>query len=180
MLIAAVILAAGGLIVWEWIISPQLDLQRYPVAFAEIIEKNAVEFGVPRELVFAVVRTESSFNPDAMSHAGAKGLMQLMDDTNAWVALMCGEEECLDEIFTPELNIRRGVWLLAHHYKEFGGWREALAAYNAGFGRVKGWLADPAYTNDGRTLSHIPIGETRAYVEKVMEAAEKYREIYFD
>ncbi len=174
----AAILAGIGCFIWSMIIEPQLDLQRYPIAFAEIVEKNAVKYGVPQEIVYAVILTESSFQSSAVSHVGAKGLMQLMDETSDWIALMCGEGEA--DIFDPEVNIRRGVWLLAHHYKEFGGWRETLAAYNAGFGRVKGWLEDPAYTDDGRTLREIPIGETRIYVERVIEAAEKYRAIYFD
>ncbi|MBE6613471.1 MAG: lytic transglycosylase domain-containing protein [Ruminococcaceae bacterium] len=178
-LVTACILAAAVIAVWQFLLKPQWELSRYPMAFTELVEQNAVEFGVPRELVFGVILTESGFDPNAVSRSGAKGLMQLIDETNEWAALMMGEKAENERIFEPELNIRRGTWLLARLYREFGSWREALAAYNAGIGRVRGWLDDPAYTTDGKTLSHIPIGETRAYVDKVMKAAEKYKEIYY-
>ena len=177
--LAAVIIACALMLAWEHFLRPQIELARYPVAFTEYVERYAVEAGVPREILYAVILTESGFDPDAVSAVGAKGLMQLMDDTNEWIALMSGEDAAPERIFEPELNIRRGVWLLARLYRQFGGWREALAAYNAGIGRVQSWLENPDYTDDGRTLSYIPIGETRAYVERVMRAAERYRELYF-
>ena len=177
--LAAVILAGALMLAWEHFLRPRIELARYPVAFTEHVERHAVEAGVPREIVYAVILTESGFDPDAVSAVGAKGLMQLMDDTNEWIALMTGEDAAPERIFEPELNIRRGVWLLARLYRQFGAWREALAAYNAGIGRVQSWLENPDYTDDGRTLAYIPIGETRAYVERVMRAAERYRELYF-
>ncbi len=172
-----VLLAVSFLLLHKFY-KPQLEINLYPTSFSEFVEKYADEYALPPELVYAVIRTESSFDKDAVSNRGAKGLMQLMDDTYEWIATMCGEPHMPECIFDPEYNIKRGSWLLAHLYKMFGSWREALAAYNAGIGRVKGWLESAEYSADGKTLDVIPFSETEAYVERVLEAAEKYRELY--
>ena len=131
-------------------------------------------------MVYAVIHTESSFKEDAVSRVGAKGLMQIIDETNEWIALLKGEDVMAERIFEPEVNIDRGTWLLAYLYREFGAWEEALAAYNAGIGRVRGWLEDTNISADGVTLDRIPFDETSAYVTRVLKAAEKYRELYFE
>ncbi len=178
-LIAALIALAVWLF-WDSFFHEQVDLYQYPIKYSELIEKYAAEHGVPREMVYAVVHTESRFTPDAISHAGAKGLMQLIDETNEWIAFVRREEVMPERMLEPEFNIDRGTWLLSYLYNEFGAWEEALAAYNAGIGRVKGWLADEKYSSDGTTLHTIPFAETKEYVKRVMIAAEKYRELYFE
>lgn len=178
-LVFAIIVSALFLI-WDGFLREQIELYRYPIKYSKIVEECADEYGVPSEIVYAVIRTESSFNKDAVSHVGAKGLMQIIDDTNEWIAFVTGEEIMADRIFEPALNIKRGTWLLSYLYREFGAWEEALAAYNAGIGRVRGWLEDPDISADGVTLDRIPYNETREYVRIVIESAEKYRELYFD
>ena len=158
----------------------QMDLQRYPIKYSEIVERCAREYGVPREMVFAVIHTESNFKEDAVSRVGAKGLMQIIDETNEWIAFRIGEDVMAQRIFEPSVNIKRGTWLLSYLYGEFGAWEEALAAYNAGVGRVRSWLDDPEISPDGIKLDCIPFDETALYVERVMKAAEKYRELYFE
>ena len=130
----------------------------YPREYSELVEKYAFENSLPVELVFAVILTESSFHADALSPAGAKGLMQITDDTNDWISRMQGDvgwledAEVTDELFDPETNIRRGCYFLAY---------------------LRGT------DSDGRLITEkIPIAETRNYVRKVMDAAERYREIY--
>lgn len=180
--IIAAVLIAGSVGVFTFIdfLHEQMDLQRYPIKYSEIVESCAREYGVPREMVYAVIHTESNFDETALSSVGAKGLMQIIDETNEWIAFRTGEDAMTDRIFEPSLNIRRGTWLLSYLYEEFGAWEEALAAYNAGLGRVRGWLDDPAISSDGVKLDRIPIGETSLYVERVIKAAEKYRELYFE
>lgn len=179
LLIAALIVLVACLF-WDSFFHEQVDLYNYPIKYSELIEKYSAEHGVPREIVYAVVHTESRFTPDALSHAGAKGLMQLMDVTNEWIAFVRREEVMPERMLEPEFNIDRGTWLLAYLYDEFGSWEEALAAYNAGIGRVRGWLADKRYSSDGEVLHTIPFEETKEYVRRVMFAAEKYRELYFE
>ncbi len=157
----------------------QLDLYKYPIAYTELIANASSEYGVPEPLIYAVILTESSFEPNAHSSAGAKGLMQLMDITNEDVCKRSGKPLDAD-IFEPSVNIDRGAYYLAYLYRQFGTWRESVAAYNAGIGRVRGWLENPDYSFDGVTLENIPIDETRAYVSAVMTAYDKYTELYFN
>ncbi|MBQ8249511.1 MAG: lytic transglycosylase domain-containing protein [Clostridia bacterium] len=181
-IIIAVVLIVGSVLGFAFadFLHEQMDLQRYPIKYSEIVENCAREYGVPREMIYAVIHTESDFKEDAVSHVGAKGLMQIIDETNEWIAFRTGEDVMAERIFEPTVNIRRGTWLLSYLYSEFGAWEEALAAYNAGIGRVRGWLDDPAVSSDGKKLDTIPIAETSAYVERVMKAAEKYRALYFE
>ena len=158
---------------------PQIEMRRYPVAFSEEVTRAAKEFDLPEELIYAVILTESSFNPNAISHANAKGLMQLTDDSNEWTALILRENPENERIFEPEMNIRRGCCLLSYLIKEFGNVETALAAYNAGIGRVRNWLRMEEYSKDGIVLDKIPISETQNYVEKVIKSRDKYQELYF-
>lgn len=174
------LIALAGWLAFNNVFREQLDMYRYPIKYSAEIEKYAAEHGVPREIVYAIVRTESNFVPDVVSHAGAKGLMQIIDDTNEWIAFRRGEEVMAERLFEPELNIDRGVWLLSYLYEEFGTWEVAFAAYNAGAGRVRGWLKDERYSSDGITLHKIPIKETKEYVKRVATAVIKYRELYFE
>ncbi len=178
LLCAAVILGAIYFIFGD-AVRRQLDLYNYPIAYTDLVAKASSDYGVPEELIYAVILTESSFEPNAHSAAGAKGLMQLMDITNEDVCKRSGKSPTAD-IFEPSVNIDRGVYYLAYLYRQFGTWRESIAAYNAGIGRVKGWLGDFRYSTDGVTLTDIPIDETRAYVSAVMAARDKYTELYFN
>ena len=149
--------------------------QSYPVKYRKEIEHWANEYRVPRELVFAVIKNESKFDPNATSRAGAVGLMQLISDTADEVAekLKITSYDLRD----ADTNIRFGTYYLAYLYRNTGSWENAVAAYNCGIGRVKLWLADERYSQDGVTLTGIPISETRAYVKNVMRDMEKYKEI---
>ena len=175
-------LLLAAYLIWRGFISEAIERRLYPLYYTDVVEASADEFGLPPELVYAVILTESSFDSDAVSSAGAKGLMQLTDDTNEWVAWRLGEESEPSRIFEPGLNIRRGCYLLSYLYERFGGWNEALAAYNAGGGRVDGWLDDLLYSSDQKTLivDKLPIEETRSYIAKVLKSAEKYKKLYFE
>lgn len=180
-LICAALLITAAIIVFfplKSFISEQIDLYKYPIGFTDQVECFAKEYGVPNTLLYSVINTESGFEPSAHSRAGAKGLMQIMDITNEDICKRSGMPVDAD-IFDPTVNIERGAYYLAYLYRQFGSWQEAVAAYNAGIGRVKGWLSDEAYSADGKTLHTIPIAETRAYVEKVMSGEKKYAELYF-
>lgn len=166
-------------VAWYGVIVRQVDLYRYPLKYTETVNKYAGEYGLSPQLLFAVIKTESDFNEKAVSPVGAKGLMQLMDETNEWVASLMKETAAPDDAFIPEVNLKRGAYFLAFLYRQFGGWREALAAYNAGMGRVSTWLENPDYSTDGKTLDVIPFSETAEYVKRVLETEIKYTELYF-
>lgn len=142
-------------------------------------------FGLPadrrRPLLLALIRQESSFNPEAVSPAGARGLMQLMPPTAAEVAARLGEPYALERLTAdPAYNLRLGRAYLEEMLGRYrGSLPLALAAYNAGPGRVDAWLA--AYGDPRRGeltmldwIELIPIDETRHYVQVVIEVAAIY------
>lgn len=152
----------------------------YPREYSEYVEKYANEYDVPEALVYAVIRTESSFDPNATSHAGAHGLMQLIPDTMDWLSRLLGEEAPTGDIYDPETNIKYGTYYLRHLYDRFDSWDTAIAAYNAGHGKVGTWLKDTRYSDDGVELKNIPYTETRNYVNKISEAYDIYNELYYE
>lgn len=146
----------------------------YPMEYEAEVGRACRKYDLDPCLVFAVIRTESFFTPDAVSGAGAQGLMQIMPETGEWIAWKQGREYDESRIFEPEYNIDLGCWLLAFLLDKYDGNVElAAAAYNAGHSAVNRWLADPQYY-DGKKLT-IPFEETENYVEKVKDAYEKYQ-----
>lgn len=100
-----------------------------PTDYEELIQTASTKYGVPVDLIKAVIDTESSFNPNVVSSAGAKGLMQLMDGTANGLGV--------SDPFDPAQSIDGGVRYLSYQLKRFDGQEKmALAAYNAGPGRV--------------------------------------------
>ncbi len=148
----------------------------YPLKYTQEVEAASEEFQIPPSLIYAVIRCESSFQPEAVSHAGAKGLMQLTDDSFDWALYRLGEDE--GDVFDPDTNIRCGTRLLQYLLKKFENEETALAAYNAGAGTVTGWLNSPDYSADGKILHTIPYNETATYVKRVAEARKQYQTLY--
>ena len=178
--IALLILLAGGLVAVRHIRTYYQRLS-HPMRYSDIIESYADERAMDRYLVYAVVKTESGFNPDAVSNVGARGLMQLMQDAFDWTKFRMGDggETAYDDMFNPEYNIEYGTYMLMLLMDEYDGNVEtALAAYHAGRGQVNRWLADPAYSGDGKSLRTIPIKDTAHYVDKVTRAWAVYRALY--
>lgn len=138
-----------------------------------------------RALLHALIRQESGFDRDAVSRAGARGLMQLMPATAETVAGGLGVPHSTGRLTTdPGHNIRLGSTYLAQRLDRFGGsYVAAIAAYNAGSGRVDRWLVERGDPRAGRLdlyavidwIEGIPIYETRNYVQRVMENVQVYR-----
>lgn len=151
----------------------------YPLGYQTYVERYSKEYGVDKYFVYAVIRTESGFRPDAVSDVGARGLMQLMEDTFDWVKFRMGDEETVYyDMFNAEDNIKYGCWLLGYLYDEFGSVEVAAAAYHAGRGNVNNWLLDSRYSSDGIHLDTIPIGDTAHYVSKITKAMDVYVRMY--
>ena len=148
----------------------------YPTAYSEYVDKYSEQYGVPKDIIYAIIKVESNFRYDAESYKKARGLMQLMPGTYEW---MCGREKIDPGAYSiddPEMNIRIGTCYLAYLYGEFEIWDTVFAAYNAGHGIVRQWLADEQYGKDGH-LTNIPYPETASYVKKVSDARQIYEKI---
>lgn len=144
-------------------------------AVLPIAAAAAEEFDVPLAMILAVISVESDFYPNAVSSAGARGLMQLMPETFTFLRDERLKEKHTDEeIDDPCVNIRYGTCYLAYLKARFNTWPETLAAYNAGEGRVEEWLADPELAENGQ-LIRIPFPETAAYTKNVQESFTNYQ-----
>lgn len=149
----------------------------YPQKYASLVYQEAEAQGLDPKLLFSIMRTESGFDPDASSHKHAIGLMQITSTTGAWIADQMGIDSY--DLADPQTNIRFSCWYLRYLQELFHGYTQTvLAAYNAGTGNVQKWLANPAYSQDGQTLQHIPFGETKRYVKKVNRTYRIYQIIY--
>ncbi len=146
------------------------------VKYANYVYRYAEEFHVDPNLVFAIIKNESGFDPDAESPVGAKGLMQIMPETFTWLQNYKYGTVSLDEdeLFNPDVNIKYGCIFLEFLTQKYEVTSTVVASYNAGFGIVDTWLNDSDYSSDGKTLSYIPYSETSAYVKKVMNSKRYY------
>ena len=151
----------------------------YPLKYSDLVGKYAAEYGVDEILLYSVIKTESSFNPDAVSYANAIGLTQITEETFDWIKSKIDGDEQFSDLFTEENSIKYGAFLLGYLVDEFENTETALAAYHAGRGRVNQWLSDPEISPDGKTLAEIPIDDTAHYVRKVTRAMNIYKNLYF-
>ncbi len=152
----------------------------HPIQYAEYVEEYSAEYGLDKYLLYAFIKTESGFDPDAVSDTGARGLMQLMETTFDWVKFRLGDgdEVVYDDMFDPEMNIRYGAYLVSYLLGRFGSTDTAAAAYFSGVGEVSGWLENSEYSEDGVHLDKIPSRNCAHYVSKIQNALSVYTELY--
>jgi soluble lytic murein transglycosylase len=151
-----------------------------PLRHDDIIRQQADDKDLDPALIAAVIYAESRFR-DQTSHAGAKGLMQLMPSTADYIARKSGGTAFEQgDLATPQINIAYGSWYLRYLMSRYdGNVVLTLAAYNAGEGTVDEWRAGARSLGERfRAASHIPFPETRDYVERVLDARARYRREY--
>lgn len=175
---ALIVLIALG--AWALFGRGRMDLSRYPMTYAPEIRAAAAEFSLDPAYVASVVLAESSFDAEAVSSAGAIGLMQIMPDTGEWIAGKLEDEPFdVQRLYQPEVNLRYGCWYLRFLLDRYDGdMYTASTAYHQGQGRVDQWLEDPQYSQDGRTLTAISSAVTDTYVNRIMESYANYQELY--
>lgn len=112
---------------------------------------------------------------------GARGLMQITDETFLWIKskIAPGEEITFDDLFDPAVNIRFGTYLLATCLARYDGdFSTAAAAYHSGMGLVDSLLQKAEYSADGKTLTAFPYEQMNLYVHKVNKNYQKYLALY--
>lgn len=167
-----------GLVSFAFAFAPSLLFKSmYPLRYEDEITASAATHGVDPYLVAAVIRSESSWDPEASSHQGARGLMQLMPETaQDMVAkgLVDGKRYSYENLEDPTVNIEYGCAYLSYLLTYFNGATDrAIAAYNAGMGNVDGWAKQDKVLHNAITFP-----ETQAYLVRVNMAKARYQELY--
>ena len=142
----------------------------YPLRYSTNVRVYASQDHLDAALLAAVIESESKFNANARSSAGAVGLMQLTPATAKGIAQYTGGSRFrVSDLTNPDINIRYGAWYLGHLMSKYENERLALAAYNAGQDNVDRWRREHA---------GIQFSETRGYVDKVERLKKIYRKAY--
>lgn len=174
-LIAVSLLLSAVLVFW---VLPSVLRSRFKLDYREQILKYSEEYDLDPSLVAGVIYTESSFNPNATSRVGAKGLMQIMPDTGREIAEKLGEPFDENRLYEPDVSIRYGCFYLRQQLDRFDqNVAVTLAAYNAGPHRAALWISEYGLDSEGH-IRYIPFGETDRYVKRVLQAQENYAHLY--
>ena len=152
--------------------------QFYPQKYSEYVEEAAKEHDLDPLLIYAIIKAESSFKPEAVSRSNAVGLMQLMDATAEETAKKIGIEYDKEMLKDPETNIKLGSAYFNSLYDKYNNVAVALTAYNAGTGNVDKWIGENTISDDGSDMENIPFRETNNYVRKILRDYEIYKNLY--
>lgn len=202
-LVILIVILAATLILFKIVRIQDVVLRQiYPLQYETYVEKYSEENNLDKYLVYAVIKVESNFKPEATSSAGAIGLMQLMEETaverlnvisssenssnenNLLNAASINEETDSSEpdnndLYDPETNIKIGTSYLAYLIELYdGNIVLALTAYNAGLGNVEKWIKDGIIKANGSDIENIPYKETENYVRKILSSYQMYLKIY--
>ena len=153
------------------------DLElRFPVSFESSFEEKAYQHRLNSNWLIAMARQESALTPDAISHAGARGLIQIMPSTAKTVAHKHNiDYQSRTELLDPHKNIELASAYLNSLLEQFDNNKiYATAAYNAGPNRVKQWLQSTAGLPIDVWIESIPYHETRQYVKNVLTYSAIY------
>ena len=152
----------------------QVDTMEYPCRYNEVgsfyrryneyVEYYAGKYNIDPLILYSFIRTESNFNPNAQSNVGARGLMQITEETFDWIKLKIAPSEDLtfDDLYDPETNIRFGTYFVSYCLLRYhDDLATAAAAYHSGWGTVDN-----------------PYPQMRLYVRKITNSYQRYQDIY--
>ncbi|HEV2117343.1 MAG TPA: transglycosylase SLT domain-containing protein [Terriglobales bacterium] len=152
----------------------------FPRPYWTELKKDALRNRLDPFLVAALIRQESEFNPGAVSHANAWGLMQLLPPVGRTLARQQHVRRySASMLLVPNINLQLGT----HYFRELldhynGNVEYALAAYNAGSDRVQDWVSNGNFKDSPEFVESIPFTETREYVQAIVRNAVVYRQLY--
>lgn len=177
--------AIAGFMLIKWSIV-EIKEFRYSLPYEDYVVRYCEEYEIDPLFIYAMMKQESNFDPEAVSIDDARGLLQLTEETYDWVksrmraegSVFLGDTGTFEDMFDPQTNIRYSVWLTAYLFDTFGNEETVVAAYHAGLNITKQWLESAEYSADGKTLDIIPYPDTRYHVKKVMGYYKEYKELY--
>ncbi len=154
--------------------------QFYKQQYSEYVNKYAEINEIDPMWIYAIIKVESNFDADATSGSGAKGLMQLMDNTAADLAKELNIKDFESTmLYNPEINIMLGTRYFNQLINKYdGNYYLAIAAYNGGIGNVDNWITNGIISSDASDIENIPYNETNLYVRKTVKAYSTYVELY--
>lgn len=150
----------------------------YPFPYEAAVRREAAKNDFDPMLAAGLMRQESTFQADAVSHANAIGLMQVLPKTGKLLAKQLKVRYSRDKLFEPDYNLELGMLYIAGLLRNTGAPEFALAAFNAGEDRIAAWRAERSYEEIPELVESIPFTETHDYVQIVLRNAEVYRMIY--
>ena len=176
-LLPLALVALFGVVSTAYSYAPAMLFQAiYPLRYESEVAASAAAHGVDPYLVAAVIETESGWDPGAESSQGARGLMQLMPETARDIADkgLVSSAYSADDLYDPATDLEFGCAYLAYLIDYFNGATDrAIAAYNAGMGNVDDWAREDTVLHNAITFP-----ETQAYLIRVNNAHDRYRQIY--
>jgi soluble lytic murein transglycosylase len=179
-IIAVAVLALVALAI---VVGPSLDHTvrklALPLSNERVIREQAAAKHLDPALIAAVIYAETKFDPRT-SPAGAEGLMQIEPATAEFLAKLSGGYKfTVSDLGTPAVNVAYGSYYLRYLLDHYSGDEMlSVAAYNAGLANVDRWVAQARAEGKILKVEEIPFGQTRAYVQRVLQAQREYRELY--
>ncbi|MCG9127292.1 transglycosylase SLT domain-containing protein [Candidatus Poribacteria bacterium] len=152
----------------------------YPLHYENFVNKYSKQYNVDKALIFAMILEESRYRRDAISWAGAIGLMQIMPSTGRELARQLKIRRFRSSMLKdPEINIRMGTKYIGYLNSIFDNDPMLVSgAYNGGPGRMKRWLDSKQIKDIDEFVEKITIRETRLHIKKVINSYDNYIEIY--
>ena len=150
----------------------------FPLPYEAALRREAAKNDFDPMFAAGLIRQESTFQADAVSHANAIGLMQVLPKTGKLLAKQIKVRYAKNKLFEPDYNIAIGMVYIASLVKQTGAPEYAAAAYNAGEDRIAAWKAERNYEEIPEVVESIPFTETREYVQIVLRNTQVYRMIY--
>ena len=154
----------------------------YSKKYENLVVIYSEKYQVDSDLIFALIKEESNFNSSAVSGKGAKGLMQLMEETAKDVSkktdLKIEPDEIGEKLLQADVNIELGTKYISILLEKYNNTAIALTAYNAGIGTVDNWIEKGVIKKDGEDIQNIPYKETNNYVRKILRDYKIYKKLY--
>jgi soluble lytic murein transglycosylase len=150
----------------------------YPLPYEAALRREAAKNDFDPMFAAGLIRQESTFQADAVSHKNAIGLMQVLPKTGKLLAKQMKIRYTKDKLFEPDFNLAVGMVYIANLLRQMGAPEYAAAAYNAGEDRIAAWKGERNYEEIPELVESIPFTETREYVQVVLRNTAVYRMIY--
>jgi len=152
----------------------------YPLPYETQLRREAERNNFDPMFAAGLIRQESTFQADAVSHANAIGLMQILPKEGRRLARERKVKYTKATLFDPNMNIELGMLYISDLSRSTGAFEYAAAAYNAGEDRLALWKGERNYDEIAEFVESIPFTETREYVQIVLRNATMYRQLYGD